>query len=203
VSVRAPVAVFDFDGTIIRGDSTTAFCWAVVPPARLASALATRSALLTGYAAGVVSRTRMKESLLTAFFRGADAEPFRRRAEAWALRDLPRRVRPAALERVRWHQACGHRVVLASASLELLLAPWAATVGVTGVLATRLEVRGGRVTGRLDGPNCYGEEKVVRLRELLGDLDRFELYAYGDSRGDRELLAVARHAVYRPFRGEA
>jgi hypothetical protein len=41
---------------------------------------------------------------------------------------------------------------------------------------------------------------VARLRALLGDLDGVELYAYGDSRGDRELLAVAWHRAYRPFR---
>jgi len=91
-------------------------------------------------------------------------------------------------------------VVLASASLELLLEPWARAAGVDDVLATRLEVRDGRLTGRLAGPNCYGPEKVARLEALVGDLAGVELYAYGDSRGDRELLAAAQHPVYRPFR---
>jgi phosphatidylglycerophosphatase C len=200
VNVRAEVAVFDFDGTITDGDSTTAFCVATVPAPRLAAALAARGPMLAGYALGLVPRTRLKESLLTAFFRGVREDDLRRRAALWSARDLPRLVRPAAMARVRWHQSQGHRVVLASASLELLLEPWARAAGIRDVLATRLEVRDGRLTGRLDGPNCWGEEKVVRLRALLGDLDAFELHAYGDSRGDRELLAVAQHAVYRPFR---
>jgi HAD superfamily phosphoserine phosphatase-like hydrolase len=90
-------------------------------------------------------------------------------------------------------------VVPASAALELLLEPWARAVAIDDVLATRLEVRSGRVTGRLDGPNCYGPEKVARLRALIGGLDAFDVYAYGDSRGDRELLAAATHPAYRPF----
>jgi phosphatidylglycerophosphatase C len=200
VSARAAVAVFDFDGTITRGDSTTAFLMATVPAGRLVPAVAARSPLLAGFALGLVSRATVKESMVTACLGGAAELEVRRRAAGWAARDLPRLVRPAAMDRMRWHQSRGHRVVLASASLELLVEPWARAAGVGDVLATRLEVRDGRLTGRLDGPNCYGAEKVVRLRAALGDLDRFELYAYGDSRGDREMLAIAQHPSYRPFR---
>jgi len=194
------VAAFDFDGTITRRDSTVAFCLATVPAPRLAAAAVTRAPALAGYGLRLVPRDRVKESLLTALFRGVEDRELRRRASSWALEALPAMVRPQALARLRWHRSQGHRVVLASASLEMLLEPWAETAGVDDVLATRLEVRDGRLTGRLDGPNCYGPEKVVRLRALLGDLDAVELHAYGDSRGDRELLAVAQHPVYRPFR---
>ena len=78
-------------------------------------------------------------------------------------------------------------------------------ISVTGfdaVIATRLETDGvGRVTGRYDGGNCYGAEKARRLRALLGEA-AVELYAYGDSRGDREMLAMADHAYYREMPGE-
>lgn len=195
----APVAVFDFDGTIIHGDSTTAFCRAEVPAARLVPAILRTAPRLAFYPLSLAARTQLKESLLTALFGGREADEFRSRTAEWARAVLPGMVRPDALERLRWHQDEGHRVVLASGSLELLLEPWAAAIGVGDVLATRLEVREGRLTGRLDGPNCYGPEKVVRLRELLGELDGVEVYAYGDSRGDRELLAAARHPAYRLF----
>lgn len=195
------MAVFDFDGTISRRDSTTAFCLATVPVWRLMRALAPRTPRLAGYRLGLVSRAAVKESILTALFGGMEERRLGGLAAAWAASRLPGLVRPAALARLRWHQERGHRVVLASASLELLLEPWALAVGVGDVLATRLEVAGGRLTGRLQGRNCYGAEKVARLRELLGDLDGFELYAYGDSRGDRELLAAAQHPAYRPFHG--
>jgi HAD superfamily hydrolase (TIGR01490 family) len=194
------VAVFDFDGTITDRDATIAFCFAVVPPARLVMGLARRAPLLAGYVLGLVARERAKESLLTAFFRGVERSRLREAAADWAARDLPDLVRPAAMARVRWHQAHGHRVVLCSASLDLFLEPWARSTGIHDVLATRLETIDGRLTGRLEGRNCYGEEKLARLRRLVGDLADVDLYAYGDSRGDRELLAAARHAVYRPFR---
>jgi phosphatidylglycerophosphatase C len=193
--------VFDFDGTIIRGDSTTAFCRAEVPAARLVAAVLGTAPRIAVAPLSLAARARLKESLLTALFGGREAGHFRTRATEWALEHLPGMVRPDALDRLRWHQRQGHRVVLASGSLELLLEPWASVVGVPDVLATRLEVREGRLTGRLHGPNCYGPEKVARLRQLVGGLDGLEVYAYGDSRGDRELLAAARHPAYRAFHG--
>jgi phosphoserine phosphatase len=62
-----------------------------------------------------------------------------------------------------------------------------------------MEIEDGRITGRLSGRNCYGPEKVERLEEVLGKLDNYLVYAYGDSKGDRELLAVADHGFFRHF----
>src|SRR5205085_7711469 len=124
----------------------------------------------------------VKEAVLTAFFAGVAEEALCARAAVWAVRDLPRLVRPEAAERLRWHRDQGHRVVIASASLELFLQPWARSAGVDDVVATRLEVRGGLLTGRLEGGNCYGQAKLDRVRDLLGGLDGTEVYAYGDSR---------------------
>src|SRR5262249_48889542 len=149
------------------------------------------------------TRERLKEALLAALLGGREEDELRRRAAGWAASRLPGVVRPAALGRPRGHRTRGHRAGLVSASLEILLEPWARAAGIDDVLATGMEVRDGRLTGRLAGPNCYGGEKVARLRALLGDLDAVELYAYGDSRGDRELLATARHPAYRPFRERA
>lgn len=197
--VAAVVAAFDFDGTITDGDSTTAFCRSELR-SRLLPAVLRAVPVLAGYPLGLVARRHLKEAILTPLLGGREEAEVRARAAAWAARSLPGMVRPAALERLRWHRSQGHRVVLVSASLDFLLEHWARSAGVDDVLATRLEVREGRLTGRLAGCNCYGPEKVARLEALVGDLAGIELYAYGDSRGDRELLAAAQHPTYRPFR---
>ena len=74
------------------------------------------------------------------------------------------------------------------------MGPIAAALGFETALATRLEVDAGRLTGRLTGANVRGPEKVRRLEEYL-DGAAVTLWAYGDSAGDRELLAVADHAT--------
>ena len=100
----------------------------------------------------------------------------------------------------RWHRAQGHHVVLVSASFGVYLRPLAEALGVDGVVATELTVEDGRCTGALAGGNCRGIEKVVRLHAYLdehfGGREAVELWAYGDSPGDLELLADADHAVW-------
>jgi phosphatidylglycerophosphatase C len=108
-------------------------------------------------------------------------------------------LRPEAVESLRSHLDAGDTVLLVSASFEVYLRPLADLLGASDVLAVRLEVDdAGVLTGRLDGPNCRGAEKVVRLHDWLdrhlGGRDAVYLSAYGDSRGDREMLADADEA---------
>jgi hypothetical protein len=42
--------------------------------------------------------------------------------------------------------------------------------------------------------------KVDRIRKHLTLSDYSAIYAYGDSRGDREMLELGMHSYYKPFR---
>ena len=125
------------------------------------------------------------------------------------LRDGPRatahyavalvRQRSDTPHRLAWHQSQGHQVVLFSASLGPYLRPLGRLLGVDGVLCTDAVVDAdGRYSGELAGANCRGPEKARLLREWLRQrgIDNAELWAYGDSVGDRELLSLAHHHVY-------
>ena len=114
-------------------------------------------------------------------------------------------LRSDTLAGLQAHLAAGDRVVIVSASYAIYVEPLAALLGVNQVLATRLAVGAdGRLTGELDGVNCRGPEKVRRLHEWLdaahGGRSAVEVVAYGDSAGDREMLADAdeRHLVGTP-----
>ncbi|MEJ1959737.1 MAG: HAD-IB family phosphatase [Nitrosomonadales bacterium] len=90
--------------------------------------------------------------------------------------------------------------MIISASLELYVQPWGTSAGFDDVIATKLEMAGdGCTTGKLSGANCFGIEKIRRLEALLGTREGYTLYAYGDSRGDRELLSSADYAYYKKF----
>ena len=195
------VAVFDFDGTITRRDSMAEFLLAAVPTRRLWPAAASLAPAALAFGLGLLDNSTFKERVVTRFFAGTPAPEFEQLALDFAIRRLQRLVRPAALERLHWHLNERHRVVITTASLEAYVGPWARQHGIDDVLGTRLEVdEAGRLTGRLQGRNCYGAEKVARLRALVGDLTGSTVYAYGDSQGDRELMALATYAAYRPFR---
>ena len=117
-------------------------------------------------------------------------------------RRLPAQFRPEMVERIRWHQEEGHEVVIVSASLRAYLDPVVEHLGLDGVCAVELEVGDdGRLTGRMIGPNCRGAEKVRRLTDWLGGESPGRLWAYGNSSGDRELLAAAHEPIWVGRRG--
>lgn len=187
------VAAFDFDGTLCAGDSLLRFIGLAAGRRRLAKALlfhGPRVALAT--VARVGSRDAAKAAFVRTAMRGLDAGGVARAGESFAA-ELHDRLRSAAVERVRWHQARGDQVVLISASLCVYLDPLARLLGLDAVLATSLEVgTDGCLTGRLDGANVRAAEKVRRLQGWLQGAI-CEIWAYGDSAGDRELLAEADH----------
>jgi len=193
------VAVFDFDHTLTRSDSFLVFLKMVAGPLGLCWGLLRLSPVLMRYALKLIPNWQAKAKVLKYFLQGMSADKLQQLGDRCAVQSIPKILRSEAIERLKWHQAQGHQVAIVSASLETYLKPWAGTMGIEQVAGTQLEVVDGVVTGQMASPNCYGPEKVVRLAGLLGNLDQYCLYAYGDSRGDRELLAAARYPYYRRF----
>ena len=197
MSQNRVVALFDFDGTITCRDSLLPFLWQLFGPLKLVGFALLMSPLLVGYLLRIIPNGIAKERLLGRMLGGMQMSQLQKQADRFAADTVPGMVRPQSAERITWHLAQGHRVIIVSASLELYLKPWAAALGINDVLATRLKVEQGRASAAFEGVNCFGGEKAQRIRDYLGDVSVLEIYAYGDSRGDTEMLAMADHAYYR------
>ena len=191
------VAAFDFDGTITRKDTLVPFLRHVAGLPRFTAAFLTGlPALATGD-----RREAYKAAVLRRVLAGHPAEDLRATAARYG-EALPEQFRPEMVERIRWHQGEGHEVVIVSASLRAYLDPVVEHLGLDGVVAVELEVDDdGRLTGAMVGPNCRGAQKVVRLTEWLGGDTPERLRAYGNSSGDRELLAAAHEPTWVGRRG--
>ena len=201
---RRAVAAFDFDGTITDRDTLVPFLVLAFGRARVAATFAALAFTGIGYLLRRVSIDEFKRRVLRRLVAGAPAQRLRALGLVHARAIAPW-LRPAALARIEWHRAQGHRLVLVSSTLDLYLQPMAAQLGFDDLLCSRLvQLRDAagvdRFTGEIDGVDCTGAEKPRRLEALLGGLDAHELHVYGDSDGDRELLAAADHPHYRPFR---
>ena len=191
---RPVVAAFDVDGTLTTGDCVTPFLrrtaglrlWTTPfgHPPTLGAALLRRD------------RDRLKE-LAGSALAGTDTVELERAGKTFAAEVAATRLRDDTVARLRRHRELGHTVLLASASLDLYLEPLGELLPADAIVCTTLE-RGpdGRLTGRLVGANCRGPEKAHRVRQWLAasGLEDAELWAYGDSAGDTELLALADHA---------
>jgi len=192
------IAAFDFDGTITYRDSLFPFLMATFGRWRTLCGLSVLAPfILMDWVRGK-SRQVMKERVLRHFVRGLPYEQMHREGSNFAKCIISSLIRPQALQRIRWHKSHGHRCILISASINLYVEPWGKETGFDDVLCSQVAVdEQGHLTGKLLGANCRAYEKVRRLEELIGDVSQYELYAYGDSKGDKELLDIADHAYYR------
>jgi phosphatidylglycerophosphatase C len=184
------VAAFDFDKTLSTRDNVVPFLAAVAGRRALLAALV---AATPDLARG--RRNAVKATLVRRLLAGRPEADVGVIAEAFAADLAGEHLRRDVVARAEWHHSQGHERVIVSASFACYLRPVAAGLGFDAALGTELEVGGdGLLTGGLAGPNVRGAEKVRRLDAWIGDAPA-TVWAYGDSSGDRELLARADHPV--------
>jgi phosphatidylglycerophosphatase C len=189
------IAAFDFDGTMTRRDTLVPFLATIAGRRAVAAALATEAPRLAYAVSGRGDRDQAKVRVLRRVLAGREHADVVAAGRTFGARLVQTGISAEARDRVAWHRRAGHEIAIVSASLDVYLDEVAARLGVGHVLCTALEVdEDGRCTGGLRGPNCRGAEKVARLQTLLDGAD-VELWAYGNSGGDEQMLALAHHPV--------
>lgn len=199
--VMRNIAFFDFDGTITTGDSFMKFIRFVVGDIRFMLGMMLLSPVLVAYKLKLIPNYAAKQRVLSYFFKGMSEAQFQSAARDYSLTNIDTILRPKAMAKIAWHKGQGHKIVLVSASIESWLKPWCDQHGLD-LIATKPEIKGGMITGKLFTRNCYGMEKVRRIKEKYNLDDYDYIYAYGDSRGDKELLELADESFYQPFGDE-
>lgn len=192
------LALFDFDGTLTQGDTMFAFIRYVRGKWRLFQSLLFLSPFLALNRVGLYPSEKAKQRLLRFHFLGMGQEELERLASGFCAEILPTLFREEALEKLHFHRSKGHVVYVVTASLDLWVQPWLTLQGIAGI-CTKVAWVNGAFSGEFLGSNCNGPEKARRIREVV-DLTHFErIYAYGDTEGDREMLALAHRRFYRKF----
>jgi phosphatidylglycerophosphatase C len=195
-----PIAAFDFDGTLTVRDSFIAFMTWRQSPAKLAAALIRLTPAFLLYLV-LRNRGRLKAATIRVLLGRVPRHELQARARAFATATADQLLRPDA--RATWarHRAAGFLMAIVTASPEDIVAPFARGLGADVLIATRLKIDSqGWLTGDLDGANCRGPEKVRRLQQVFGPgMELAE--AYGDTRGDREMLAAAALGHMKLFKG--
>ncbi|MEG2804644.1 HAD family hydrolase [Stenotrophomonas sp.] len=189
------LALFDFDHTVTTCDTYGRFLRRVATPEQLAQAWWKVGPWLLAYRLKLISAARIRARVTRLTFSNRHAEDIGTLAAGYARDVLPEVVRPQMLEQIRWHLQQRHTVVIVSGSLDLYLRPWCDALGL-GLICNRLESRDGRLTGRYADGDC-APHKADHIRQRY-DLSRYQrIHAYGDSREDRPMLALAHDRWYR------
>jgi HAD superfamily hydrolase (TIGR01490 family) len=116
----------------------------------------------------------------------------RRMAQDCFETGIKQRISRAGVEAIKEHKAKGEMVVLLSGSLDFLLEPFKDYVGADHLIAAKMEVVDGRLTGRIVGDWPFGSYKAVLIRHFAEEhgLDFTRSYAYADHHTDHEVLRL-------------
>ncbi len=192
------IAFFDFDGTITNKDSLPDFIKYVVGKKRYYIGIFLLCPMLVRYMLKLIPNYTAKEKLISHFFKEKNEIEFKKIANQYSIEQIDKIVRPKAIEQISWHKNNNHKIVVVSASMEDWLHAWCKQNDLD-LIGTKLDFDNGVFTGNFLSKNCYGIEKVNRIKEVY-DLSKFtKVYAYGDSLGDKEMLSIASEQHYKFF----
>ncbi|HEX2898758.1 MAG TPA: HAD-IB family hydrolase [Bacteroidia bacterium] len=192
------LALFDFDGTLTRHDTMFAFVEFAKGKSKLLWSLIALAPILFLNKIGQYPSEKAKQRFLKFHFDGMSRTELEALGTTFCADELPRLFREDALEKLHFHRSKGHEVYVVTASLDIWVQPWLDTQNLKGI-CTVAAWDDDAFHGEFAGPNCNGPEKARRLQEEV-DLSMFErIYAYGDTKGDQEMLALAHRKYYRKF----
>ena len=204
---------FDFDGTLTTNDTLLEFIRYAKGTARFLMVFLMYSPLLVLMKLHLFPNWKAKQLIFTHLFAGMRIEKFDALCRDFA-EEYQHLLRPKGVTLVHEALVAGAQVFIVSASIDNWVRPFFKVRGLDGVrvLGTQIEVIDGRLTGKFKSNNCYGEEKVHRITEVLSAStfspasatpfvrSQYEIEAFGDSRGDKEMLTFADKGHYKPFR---
>ncbi|MEC9206016.1 MAG: HAD-IB family hydrolase [Pseudomonadota bacterium] len=193
------IAFFDFDGTITKSDTFVRFIRFFSGDTKFFLGLFFLLPKLIAYKFKIISNQFIKESIITYFFKGVSEDIFREKALEFSLTKIDFLVRKDAMQKILWHRNNGHKIVVVTASVDYWIKPWCDKNSIE-LVSTRLEIKNNILTGLLLSKNCVGPEKVKRIKEKYELSDYEYIYAYGNSKGDDEMLKMASEGFYRIFK---
>ena len=212
---------FDFDGTLTTSDTLLEFIRYAKGTGRFLMVFLMYSPLLVLMKLHLFPNWKAKQLIFAHLFAGMRIEKFDALCRDFA-EEYQHLLRPKGVTLVHEALVAGAQVFIVSASIDNWVRPFFKVRGLDGVrvLGTQIEVIDGRLTGKFKSNNCYGAEKVHRITEALSAptstfspastsslastvsfvRSQYDIEAFGDSRGDKEMLAFADKGHYKPFR---
>ncbi len=186
------LAVFDLDYTLTSSETQMEFILYLTGknPALIPFLLKSAGGFL-GYALKIYDAGRAKE-INFSVLKGATEEDLTRLARDFYIKRLKKLFYTDGIKTVRKCYEEGYRVIISTASPEFYLKELESSRIIEKILGTRFLMENGRFTGKIEGKNHKGQEKVRRLKEYLGDreIDFENSLMFTDSMSDLPLLEL-------------
>ncbi len=194
------IAFFDFDGTITFKDSMFDFLIKSFGYSKLFFAFFVLSPVLFLHKTGFVGNKKAKEVFLSFFFKGISRNTYLEMCNNYS-EEIDKITRSDALETIDSLKSKGYEIVIVTASIEDWVIPWANKRGIK-VLGTVFESNYEIMGGKIVGENCYGINKVKKIKENFNIEEYQNVLAFGDTKGDYPMLELGNNYGFRVFVSE-
>lgn len=189
------ISVFDFDGTITTKDTLFEFMKFTHGKYFFYLKFIVLFPIIILYLFKILPNYKAKQIIFNSFYKGMKIDAFNKKGILF-IRIIEMNLNEKVIKQLKQSQANGNEIIIVSASIENWIIPWANSHNINHILGTQIEVVNGVLTGNFSTKNCYGKEKVERLKKFLSNKEQYYIYAYGDSKGDVELLDFAHEAYW-------
>ena len=196
------IAIFDLDYTLTRRGTWGRFVMKAVrfKPWYWLPLWAAAGLMQLRYVMGGVPRIQVKQTMMRWGMVGSCRIKMRRLAQEFADREIAKGLRPGAVAALQRHKEAGDTIIIASASVDLIVEPIARKLGVKYWVATQMAWENGVLAPYFASENCYGPEKLERVKALLAQNPELKqnhthITMYTDSHSDVEILRFSDKAV--------
>jgi alcohol-forming fatty acyl-CoA reductase len=198
LSPERHLAAFDLENTLIAANVVDAYAWLASRHLPMAERARFVAGLVKEAPALLALDRRDRGDFLRSFYRRyegavvADLE-----ADSWDLfhRQLLLRSFPAGIARVREHRRLGHRTLLITGALDVIIEPLRPLFD--DIVCAQMGVERGRLTGHLEELPPIGEARALVLEEYTRaeGLSLDQSIAYADSASDLPMLEAVGYPV--------
>lgn len=185
------VVAFDFDGTLTKKDSFIEFIKFSKGSFKFYISTPLIGFLWLLSKLKLVETHKAKAVIFSYFFKNMSLEKFNSYCNNFEV-EIDKMLKQDAKSVIKNQLYKHSNVLIVSASIENWIKPWATSNGINTVLATKIAINAkANLTGKFSSQNCVGKEKVNRVLGVFPNRETYKLVVYGDSSGDKALMAIA------------
>lgn len=187
------LALFDFDGTLTKKDSLKDFLHFYSGTLKFYFYSFLCLPILILYFFNLINASEAKQKILSFFLKGHNEAQLKQKGTEF-IENLFHKssFKKDVLQSLVKHISNNDHCYIISASPDLWIKPFAERMGVK-YICTELKYAEGMYTGEFLSANCKGPEKAIRLLKEIELKDYLEITAYGNSKDDYEMMALAHY----------
>lgn len=188
---------FDFDGTITKKDTMFSFL-KFYNKQKFYLNFAKHLPFFIMLKLNLAKAERVKENFISSILKGEKEKNIQQKATSFFEENYPSILREKALNFIQNIDRNDSECYLVTASLDIWVKPFSEKLNLK-LLSTQAKFKNGIYIGKFATKNCNGIEKVHRIKEIIKNQSFDKTIAFGDTSGDKEMLAWADENHYKFF----